>query len=201
MGSIDEAVAALRAGELVVYPTETFYGIAADPFSARAIERLFAVKGRDPQNPIALIASDTAMAFRVAERITEKTRRLARAFWPGPLTLVLPAREEIPRAMVGPNGGVGVRVSPHPIARAICERIGGPITATSANLSGAPPARSLAQARSALGARISVYLDGGELRGVSPSTVVDCSGDAIRVIRAGAIAECELEAILSGVRN
>lgn len=194
---ISEAIAALRAGELVVYPTETFYGIAADPFSPEALEKLFAIKGRDPQKPTALIAADAQMAFSVAREVSSIARSLASAFWPGPLTLVMPARDGLPQALVGPDGGVGIRVSPHPIALALTERLSKPITATSANRSGEEPATTLALARTSLGDSIKVYLDGGTLGASAPSTVISCNATGYRVIREGAISAQELDAALS----
>lgn len=197
IAGLQNAIAALRAGELVVYPTETFYGIAADPFSPAALKRLFAIKGRDPQKPVALIAANAQMAFEVAREVSPSARRLAEAFWPGPLTLVLPAREGFTPHLVGPDGGVGVRVSPHPIARALSEGFGGPITATSANRSGEDPATTIDMARESLGAKIKVFLDGGLLRASAPSNVIACDAKGWRIIRAGAIGEREIAAILS----
>ena len=194
---LDDAVAALRAGELVVYPTETFYGIAADPFSSSALDKLFAIKGRDPNKPIALIASDSEMAFEVANKVPDVARKLAIAFWPGPLTIVLPARSNFAPQLVGPDGGIGVRVSPHPIARTLSEDLGRPITATSANISGDPPAVTLNAARKSIGNKVKVFLEGGTLRGGAPSTVVTCTANGFRIIRAGAIGERELMAALS----
>ena len=197
IAGLDYAVAALRAGELVVYPTETFYGIAADPFSYSALEKLFAIKGRDPQKPIALIAADASMAFEVARDVPTVARRLASAFWPGPLTIVLPARDGFPAQLVGPDGGVGVRVSPHPIARALSENLGLPITATSANRSGEAPAVTLKMARESLGDKVKVFLEGGTLHAAAPSTVITCDAHGCRILRAGAIAERQIIAALS----
>ena len=104
------------AGEAIVYPTETFYALGVDALSLKALERLFAIKGREPGKPVALIAADLAMAFAVAREVPAQARVLAEAFWPGPLTLVLPARDGIPAALIGADGGVGVRVSSHPMA-------------------------------------------------------------------------------------
>lgn len=197
IAGLDDAVAALRAGELVVFPTETFYGIAADPFSPSALEKLFAIKGRDPQKPIALIASEARMALEIARELPATAGRLAQAFWPGPLTIVLPAREGFPPQLIGPEGGVGIRVSPHPIARALSEGLARPITATSANRSGEEPATTLQVARKSLGDQIKVYLEGGTLFAQAPSTVVVCDAGGYRIIRAGAIAEREIVAALS----
>lgn len=196
--SLDEAVAALRAAELVVYPTETFYGLGADPFSTAALERLFAAKGRDAEKTVALIAADADSALALAREVSPVARRLADTFWPGALTLVLPARADLPDAIVGIGGGVGVRVSPHPVARALAAGLGHPVTATSANRAGEPPARTLGEARAALGDKVKVFLEGGTLTAAAPSTVVAVEDDAWRLIRAGAISELQLAAALSG---
>jgi L-threonylcarbamoyladenylate synthase len=196
--SLDEAIAALRAAELIVYPTETFYGLGADPFSSAALERLFAAKGRDAEKTVALIAADADSALALAREFSPVARRLADMFWPGALTLVLPARADLPDAIVGIGGGVGVRVSPHPVARALAAGLGHPVTATSANLAGEPPARTLADARSAFGRKVKVFLEGGTLNAAAPSTVVAIEDDTWRLIRAGAISELQLAAALSG---
>ncbi len=201
IASLYDAVTALGAGELVVFPTETFYGIAADPFSPSALGKLFAIKGRDPQKPIALIAADAEMAFEVAREVSPIARRLATAFWPGPLTIVLPARKGFPHQLVGPDGGVGIRVSPHPIARALSDGLGKPITATSANRSGEQPATTLQAARASLGDKVKVFFEGGTLRASAPSTVIACDAKGYRIIRAGAISEREIAAALSAMGN
>jgi L-threonylcarbamoyladenylate synthase len=195
--SRDRAIEALRSGETVVYPTETFYGMGADALSLAALDRLFALKGREPGKPVALIAADARSAFELARELPEAARRLADAFWPGPLTLVLPARDNLPGPLIGPDCRVGVRVSSHPIARALAAGLGRPITATSANLAGGQPATTLAEARDAFGAKVKVYLEGGELAASAPSTVVACDRNGWRVLRAGAISERAVAAALS----
>jgi L-threonylcarbamoyladenylate synthase len=195
--SIARAIAALRAGEVVVYPTETFYGIGADALAPAALELIFAIKGRDAAKTLALIAHDSAAAFAVAREVPPSARKLARVFWPGPLTLVMPARDGLPAALIGPEGGVGVRVSSHPVARALAQRLGRAITATSANRSGAAPARTIADARASLGEAIKVFVEGGTLTGGAPSTIVQCDGTGWRLLRVGAIGIYEIEAALS----
>ncbi|HXR24393.1 MAG TPA: L-threonylcarbamoyladenylate synthase [Candidatus Binataceae bacterium] len=191
------AIAELRAGEGVIYPTETFYGIAADAFAPAALERIFEIKGRDTAKTIALIAHDAAAAFAIAREVPATARRLADAFWPGPLTIVMPARSGIPESLIGPDGGVGVRVSSHPIACALAHGLGRPITATSANRSGEAPARTIGEARAALGDKVKVFVEGGTLPGGAPSTVVQCDRDGWRLLRAGAIGVDKIEAALS----
>jgi len=195
MFSVEDGIAALKAGELVVYPTETFYAIGADPFSSKALRRLFQVKEREAGRPVGLIAADTAMAFSVAREVPIVARRLADAFWPGPLTIVMPARDEIAPELSGAEG-VGVRVSPNPVARGLSAGLGVPITATSANLSGEAPASALDQARAALGKKVKVYLEGGKLTASAPSTVVAVSGSGWKMVRVGAISEDQIAAVL-----
>lgn len=190
------AVAALRAGELVIYPTETFYGIAADPESPDAMARIFALKGRAPDQPIALIAADAASAFALADEVPPLARRLATAFWPGPLTLVLPVRGGLHEAVIGPDG-VGVRVSSHPIACALAAAFGAPITATSANVSGQPPISQPAELRAVFRDKIKVILEDGVLTGGAPSTVVAVTRAGYRAIRRGAVAERAIVAVAS----
>jgi L-threonylcarbamoyladenylate synthase len=197
MFRLEDGIAALQAGELVVYPTETFYAIGADAFSSAALRRLFRVKKREPGRPVGLIAADTAMAFSVAREIPIDARRLADAFWPGPLTIVLPARDGIAEELAGPDG-VGVRVSPNPVARALSAGIGRPITATSANLSGAAAASTLDQARAGLGDKVKVYLEGGNLMASAPSTVIAVSGSGWKMVRVGAISENQIAMALAG---
>jgi len=194
---LDDGIAALKAGELVVYPTETFYALGADAFSSTALRRLFRVKGREPGRPVGLIAADTAMAFSVAREIPIDARRLAGAFWPGPLTIVLPAREDLAPELTGPDG-VGVRVSPNPVARALSAAIGRPITATSANLVGKAPATTLDEARAELGGKVKVYLEGGKLPASAPSTVVAVKESEWIMVRIGAISEDQIATALAG---
>lgn len=196
--AISEALAELAAGEAIVYPTETFYALGVDALSLKALERLFAIKGREPGKPVALIAADLTMAFAVAREVPPEARLLAEAFWPGPLTLVLPARDGIPAALIGADGGVGVRVSSHPIACALAAGLRGPLTATSANLAGEPPAVEVDAARRALGGKVEVFVDGGKLAGGAPSTVVAVDRGGIRVLRPGAVSERQLAAALKG---
>ena len=194
---VDEGIEALQAGELVVYPTETFYAIGADPFSSAALRRLFGVKQRDADRPVALIAADTAMAFSIAREVPLDARRLAESFWPGPLTLVLPARNNVAPELIGPDG-VGVRVSPHPVARALSAGLARPITATSANLSGDPPASTLDLAQTSLAEKVKVYLEGGKLTASAPSTLIAVSASGWKMLREGAISKNQIAMALIG---
>jgi L-threonylcarbamoyladenylate synthase len=194
--TLDDGIAALRDGELVVFPTETFYALGADAYSATALARLFDAKGRDKDRPVGLIAADATMAFSIFHEVHPYARRLADAFWPGPLTIVMQARDGFTPELCGPEG-VAVRVSSNPVARTLAAGLGNPITATSANISGQPPGSSLAMARAAFGDKVKVYLEGGQLMATRPSTVVVLNEDDWQILRPGAISETEIAAVLA----
>ena len=181
------ALAALARGGVVVYPTETFYGLGARALRAAAVAKVASLKGRDATKPVAVIVSEAAMLDQLVARIPKPAERLMARFWPGPLTLVLPARADLPVELTARSGLVGVRVSSHPVARALAAALGEPITATSANRGGETPACDVATAERAFGARVDAYVDGGALAGGSGSTVVVVGDDVVRVIRAGAV--------------
>ena len=191
-----QAVAALKCGDVIVFPTETLYGLGADGLNGVAVERVFALKGRDPEKPIPLLVANRQMLLTVVREIPPKALKLMQEFWPGPLTLVLPAREDIPKPLISQSGGVGVRISSHPIATQLVHVLGRPLTATSANPSGKEPARSLAQARHYFRDRVSVYVNGGLLTSRTGSTVVEVKGRSIKMVREGEIPASEIERIL-----
>lgn len=180
------AVEEILGGGVVGLPTETFYGLAADPRSPAAIARLFALKGRDAAKTIALLAADLAQVEAMAE-LPAAARRLAQAFWPGPLTLVLPARRGLAPGVCSDAGLVGVRISSHPVARSLASGCGHAVTATSANRSGAPPAATAAAVAHAM-PDLPVLVDGGPAPGGAPSTVVEVSGGQVKLLRPGAVA-------------
>ena len=195
------AVAALRAGALIVYPTETFYGIGARALAAEAVGTLARLKQRAGEGgkPISVIVADRAMVARVVARVPLPAAALMDHFWPGPLTLVLPARDDLPPELTAGSGRIAVRVSSHPVARALTAALGEPITATSANRAGEAPACDVAAARRALGDDISVYVDGGAVAGGSGSTVLVVDDDAGHVVRAGAVSVAALRRVLGAV--
>jgi L-threonylcarbamoyladenylate synthase len=183
---VARAAEIVKAGGVVCFPTETFYGLAALAMDAGAIAKVIAAKGRPDGMPIACIAADLAIARRLwREPVDKLALRLADDHWPGPLTIVAAAAEDLPPELAGP-GGIGVRVSPHPVAAALAHAVGAPITATSANKSGQPACRTAAAARAQLGDSVH-YLDAGETPGGAPSTLVEVRDAAARIIRAGAL--------------
>lgn len=190
------AVEELRRGNVVVYPTETFYGLGIDALNPGAMARLCEIKGREPGKPIGLIAADMAMVRAIAREIPIAAQTLAVRFWPGPLTIVLPARPGLPQEILNDEGGVGIRVSGDRTARELARALGSPLTATSANRAGEPPAVTIAQTHATFGDRVAIYLDGGKLGAQPPSTVIDFHDGEMRVLRAGAIDPVQLAASL-----
>ena len=191
--SFAAALAALRRGEAVVFPTETFYGLGANALDTKAVDRVAELKGRSADSPIAVIVADRAMLAQIVDDIPPAAEKLIARFWPGPLTLVLPAKKGIPAPLVNAAGKIGARVSSHPTAAGLARELGRPLTATSANPSGKDPARSIAEAQAYFADSIGIYLDGGTLTGTAASTVAEINGGEVKIIREGAIAAGELK--------
>lgn len=193
-----EAVAVLRAGGIVAMPTDTVYGVGVALEAPDGLERLFAAKERPLDRAIVLLVADLDQAASVGV-MTPAARLLAERFWPGGLTLVLAQAPGArpPAALTGGTATIGVRLPDHDCPRALARDLG-PLPVTSANLSGQPDARDASGVLAQLGSRIDLVLDGGSARGGVPSTVVDCSGELPRIIRAGAIPPAALASVLDG---
>lgn len=191
---LSEAAEALFDGALVAYPTDTVYGVAVDPFNVSAVTRLFETKGRDIHNPILLIIDDEEDLFDVVQEVSDTAAAFIEAFWPGPLSLLLPKSPELPKCVTAGQPKVCVRCPDSEIARDLCRTFGGPLTSSSANRSGQPPALSLDDLDVP---DVDMAIDGGRLTTVSPSTVFD--PDEFRILRAGAITEAQLRAVWEGI--
>ncbi len=185
--AIDAAAAAVLAGHVVAIPTDTLYGLAADPFSAAAVARLYAVKARPLERALPLVAADVEQVAARLGALPPLARRLAERFWPGPLTLLVPAPAALAAGVSGGTGRVGVRVPDHEVPRALCRAAGRPLTATSANVSGEPPSADPDQIARAIGERVALLLDAGPTPGGPPSTIVDATGATPALVREGAI--------------
>jgi L-threonylcarbamoyladenylate synthase len=183
---IREAADLIKQGLVVAYPTDTLYGLAVDPRNPKAVRRLYALKGRAETSALTLIAADLDQV-RAAADVTSAGERLAARWWPGPLTIVLRAREVLAREILAGGTTVGIRVPGHAVAIALAREAGFAITATSANRSGMPAATDAAALARALPA-VDAIVDGGPVRGGAPSTLVDASNDALTLLREGAVA-------------
>ena len=195
--AIEEAAKWIANGGVVAIPTDTLYGLAADPFSAAAIARVFDVKGRSAERALPLIAADAEQVAAHIGRLSPDAARLAARFWPGPLTLLVAAPRTLAKDVSGGTGKVGVRVPADDVARRICAAVGRPITATSANVSGEAATADPAEVERTLGDRIDLLIDTGPTPGAAPSTIVDATGTAPVLVRAGAVAWDEILAWLS----
>ena len=181
------AVSALAQGGVVAFPTETFYGLAVDPFNEKALTDLFRLKGRPFHKPFLVLIQDETQLPSLASSIPSAYRPLMQAFWPGPLTLVFPASPKLSSILTGDGDGIGVRISPHPVARVFGQMWGGPMTATSANLSGMPAACNADEVRQFFGDGVDCVLDSGQTPGGMSSTVVGVHQGKLQLIRAGVV--------------
>jgi len=198
---IDAAVRALRRGEPVVMPTETVYGLAVDALCPDAVRRVFALKGRPADNPLIVHVADERGLEAVCDRVPERARDLARAFWPGPLTLVVGRGAAVPDVVTGGRKTVAVRMPGHPVALALLQAFGGPLAAPSANRSGRVSPTSVAHAVSAMagcGSEL-VTLDGGPCAVGLESTVIDLTTDPPRILRPGSITSRALSEVVGSV--
>lgn len=197
--AVAEAAALLAGGGVIVLPTETYYGLAADLRCPPALDRVLEIKGRGAGKPLLLLVAGVGMARRLAPAAPPLLERLAGRWWPGPLTLVLPAPRELPATVVSDTGGVAVRHSSHPVVQALLERLGAPLTGTSANLAGQPPARA-AGALVLGGSMPDGIVDAGPAPGGPPSTLLDIRSVPARLLRPGAVgAEALAEELPEGL--
>jgi L-threonylcarbamoyladenylate synthase len=194
--TIPQALRVLRSGGLVAFPTDTVYGVGAPAFDGKAIESIYAAKDRPVEKAIPILIADRADMEKVGTDIPQVAYQLAARFWPGPLTCVIPKQPTLPEA-VSANSTVGVRVPDHEVARALL-RAAGPMAVTSANLSGQPSPSTAEEVFAQLGGRIALIIDGGKTPGGLPSTVVDCTGSRLNLLREGPISLEEIEAQLGG---
>jgi L-threonylcarbamoyladenylate synthase len=185
---IARAAAVVKAGGLVALPTDTLYGLAVNPFDVAAVGRVFLVKGRSGENGLPLVASDVEQVRAALGPLPAQAVALTEAFWPGPLTLLLPAPAALPKRVTGGTALVGVRVPRHDVPRRLCEACGSLLTATSANRTGQQPSNDPELVAAALGGDIDVLIDAGKSPGGPPSTIVEVGGSEPRLVRDGAIA-------------
>ncbi len=194
--NLAHAVEILRAGGLVAIPTDTVYGVGSLAFEGKAVESIYAAKDRPEEKAIPVLIADPADLAKVAAFVPEPARRLADRFWPGPLTLVVPMHAALPAA-VSSTGTVGVRIPDHELARSLLH-LAGPMAVTSANISGAESPTDAREVLRQLKGRIVLILDGGQTPGGVPSTVVDCTGAEVNILREGPLKEAEIRQFLIG---
>ncbi len=193
--AIERAAAAVRRGEVVAIPTDALYTLVADPFSLQAVGRVFQAKGREPQRSLPVIVSDIQMGEELVKETNSRFYLLARRFWPGPLTIIVPASARIPLRVTGNTGRLALRHSRSAVAQALIEAIGHPLISTSANISGQPTCRSGIEVFGLMDGTVSLVLDGGHCVGEGPTTI-DITEPYWQLIKEGAISEKELASCL-----
>ena len=190
-GAIDRAVAEIAQGHIVGVPTDALYSLVADPFNLHAVGRVFVAKGRESERSLPLAISDTLMAEDLAKELNSRFFILARHFWPGPLTMIVPAASKVPLKVTGNTGRLAMRHGNSPVLNAIVEKAGHALIATSANISGQPTITSGIELFATMDGRIDLVLDGGLCTGMG-STTIDITEPYWRVIKEGAISEKEI---------
>ena len=194
--AIARAVSVLRKGGLVAFPTDTLYALGADASNPLAVSRIFTAKGRSPANPVPLLIADLAMAIRLVGELPEAAVRLAERYWPGPLTLVVPAPASICGLLTAGTGRIGLRAPNAAVALALIREFGGPVTGTSANRSGAQDPLDAHEVLRQLENRVDFVLDGGRLATARPSTVVDVTVSPPTIVRQGPVPKEEIFRLL-----
>lgn len=195
---IQYAASLIGRGQVVGIPTDTFYGLAADPYNLAAVEAVYDIKGRPEQKALPILVSSLEQAVGIVRDLPDAFLKLAQKFWPGALTMVVDATHRMPLKVTGNTGRIAVRWPGSKIACGLIETCGGPVTGTSANISGFPACSSGEQLAKQMGERLPLILDGGENKGALASTIVDLRGDDWRILREGVIAEKDIRAAMEG---
>ena len=194
---IKYAASFITRGNVVGIPTDTFYGLSADPFNLAAIERVFQIKGRPENRALPILVDSIEQAVTLARDVPDNFLNLAQKFWPGALTLVVQATHRLPLKVTGNSGRVALRWPNSRVVTSLISAAGGPVTGTSANLSGHPSCSNAVDLAEQLGDRLSLILDSGDTNGTLASTIVRIDGDEWSIVREGAIPNSEIEAALN----
>ena len=197
---IDKGIRILKDGGVIVFPTDTVYGLGVDAFNLKAVERIYDIKNRPSQLPFPLLIADIAQLIMVAEPAYGIALFLARRFWPGGLTLVLPKVVSLP-SYLAQGSTVAVRMPNHPVCLSLIRGLGAPVIGTSANLSGNPSALTADEAKQQIGDKVDLVIDGGRCSGGVESTIVDATGGTALVLRQGIIAWHEIEEAIREYRE
>jgi tRNA threonylcarbamoyl adenosine modification protein (Sua5/YciO/YrdC/YwlC family) len=192
---IDYAANFIKRGRVIAIPTDTFYGLSTDPFNLAAIERVFQVKGRAENKALPILVNSVEQAVTLMRDVPDAFLTLATKFWPGPLTLVVEATHRLPLKVTGNSGRVALRWADSRIATALIEAVGGPITGTSANLSGHASCTNAEQITQQLGNSLALVLDAGDTGGTLASTIVRINGDEWTIVREGALPDIEIHSV------
>ena len=193
---IENIRSVLDSGGVIAFPTDTFYGLGADPFNPDAISTIFQIKQRPADKPLLVLIHSLDQLEDLTYGVTGNARRFMEHFWPGPLTLIFKAASGLPDALTAGTGTIGIRLPGHPFTHRLLETLGQPLTAPSANISGTGEPRTAQQVESSLGGELDLIVDGGPAPGGKPSTVLDTTTTPPVLIREGALSRSDLESVL-----
>ena len=193
---IQRAVTVVKQGGVIAFPTRCLYGLGADAFNAAAVDRVFEIKQRPSQKPILILIDRRIQLERLVSHVSKAASRIMDQFWPGRVTLVFEAADTVQDYLTAGSGKIGIRLPGHPVAAALVDSLGGPLTGTSANLSGRPGCGRIADLDPQLIQQLDAILDAGPLKGGTGSTVVDVTQDIPRVLREGDISEKEIMTLI-----
>jgi L-threonylcarbamoyladenylate synthase len=194
--AIKDIQSVLNSGGVIAFPTDTFYGLGADPFNPNALSKIFQVKQRPADKPLLVLIHSLDQLSDLAQEVTDNARKLMERFWPGPLTLIFKAAPGLPDALTAGTGTIGVRLPGHPFTRRLLETLNRPLTAPSANISGTGELRTTQEVTSSLEDKLDLIVDGGPAPGGKSSTVLDTTTNPPTLIREGALTRGDLESVL-----
>ena len=197
MRAVERAAGVIRRGGVVAIPTDALYSLVCDPLNLHAVGRIFAAKGRKEERALPLLVSDVVMAEELAREVPTRFYMLARHFWPGPLTIIVPASERVPLKVTGNTGRLAMRQAQSKVANALLERLAQPLVSTSANISGQPTCNSGIEVFGVMDSRVDLVLDGGLVTGLG-ATTVDVTEPYWRIIKEGAVLEKDIAEVLKG---
>ena len=190
---LSRAAEILAEGGIIAYPTETFYGLGADATNEKAIQKIYDLKGRNFNKPISVIIDKVENIYPLVGEVTTEAFKLMQSFWPGPLTIVFKASAIILPILTAKTGKIGVRISSHAGAKLIAQKLGHPLTATSANLSGAPECSTASEVAAQIGDKIDAIVDLGKTAGGKGSTIIDVTSDPPQILREGVISRISIQ--------
>ena len=194
--AIQDIQSVLNSGGVIAFPTDTFYGLGADPFNPNALSKIFQIKQRPADKPLLVLIHSLDQLSDLGQELTDNARKLMERFWPGPLTLIFKAAPGLPDALTAGTGTIGVRLPDHPFTRRLLETLGRPLTAPSANISGTGELRTAQEVTSSLEDKLDLIVDGGPAPGGKSSTVLDTTTNPPTLVREGALSRGDLESVL-----
>ena len=194
--AIETIQSVLNSGGVIAFPTDTFYGLGADPFNSDALSKIFRIKQRPADKPLLVLIHSLDQLADLTQEATDNARTLVENFWPGPLTLIFKAAPGLPDALTAGTGTIGIRLPDHPFTHRLLETLDRPLTAPSANISNAEELNTAQQVENTLGEKLDLIVDGGPAPGGKPSTVLDTTTEPPTLLREGALSRSDLESVL-----